>query len=69
MNTNEIYEYTNFRESLDILYRKFHKKIDKDKNFNLTDNEIFELFIDLLMEYKKEYIENFDTVYITKINY
>lgn len=55
----EIYENFKIREQLDIVYRKFYKKIDKNKDFSLTDDEIFELYIDLIEKYKYEYDENF----------
>lgn len=59
MDLQQIYIDTNFRDVIDEVYRSFKKRIDMDPDYSLTDDEIFELFVDLLGEYQKEYNDNF----------
>lgn len=68
MNINEIYqEHKCFLEKqVSDTYNKFVKIIEKDDDYTLSDDELSELFNEILLMYLKDSISSYEWNRITK---
>ena len=62
MNIQEIYENFDIRARLDQVFQEFKTEIENDEDFSLSDDEVIELFMDLVQEYQNEYTNNFEPI-------
>ena len=62
MNIKQIYnkQKTFFEEKISEMYNDFVKKIEEDTDYSLSDDELTELFNELLLRYVKNTMSEYE---------